>query len=232
MSGNVLAGQGVFKKVHLSERKKALQDVIRLQVELTFKTEKEEFGQFKILSMDDQQRGVCRFIAGGWKDSAAYDVVVNFTLEEEKYFFRSMMGKNNLGDVIINLEADVFQLQRRKNARFDIPEGYEAVAKIADLNGQELKVDAPIKDMSAGGCKIFFPQLTPEIKMNDKLTVALHLGKRRPMTFTCDVRYVGRANSGQMLGLQFMDRDHFLENRLLVMMMDLQREFYLKFGAG
>lgn len=228
---SVNSSQDVFKKVHLSERKAIFRKIADVQSELLVKTEDDNYGQAKAIRLENDENLYCRVAAGALTFKPNSEVVVNFSWEEEKYFLRTTV--NAIGaEIVLKVNVDIFQLQRRKNARLDVPEAFQAQAQILSVNGDPCHFESQLKDMSAGGCKVVFPQASPALKMGDQLAMSLILGKRRPLQLACEVRYAAGDGKSQTLGLQFLNRDDYNENRLLVLMMDLQREFYLKFGGN
>lgn len=227
----VSTSQDVFKKVHLSEKKALFRKMCDQGGQILVKSEDDRFGQLAAVRVQNDEKLYCQIAAGDFSTKPTLEVVGNFSWEEEKYFFRTQMNFE-AEQAVLRIDVDLFQLQRRKNARLDVPDAFDAVTQVLAVNGDPCHFDAKLKDMSAGGCKIYFPLSAPVFKIGDKLLMNLQLGKRRAFQLTSEVRFAMKAGDGQMLGLQFQDRDRYNENRLLVLMMDLQREFYLKFGGA
>jgi alginate biosynthesis protein Alg44 len=227
----IVTTQDVFKKVHLSEKKSLFRKMSDGSGQIFLKSEDDRFGQVTAVRVQNDEKLYCKLDSGAFNAKLNLEVVGNFMWEDEKYFFRTQMNFE-AEQVVLRVDIDLFQLQRRKNARLDVPAAYDAVSQILSMNGDPCHFDTKLQDMSAGGCKVFFPLSAPAFKIGDKLSMNLQLGKRRAFQVTCDVRFAIKAGDGQVLGLQFLDRDHYSENRLLVLMMDLQREFYLKFGGA
>lgn len=229
---NVNASQDVFKKVHLSERKSIFRKMADAQAEILIKTETDQqYSQIKAVRVENDENLYCRLSVGSLTIKPNTEIVGNFSWDEEKYFLRTTM--TGIGsEIMIKINIDIFQLQRRKNARLDVPDKFQALVQILALNKDPCHFEAQLKDMSAGGCKIVLPRAEPVLKMNDQLAMNFSLGKRRPLALNCEIRYAASDGKNQTLGLQFLSGGDYNENRLLVLMMDLQREFYLKFGGG
>ena len=115
---------------------------------------------------------------------------------------------------------------------FRSPDEYDALFVLQSVNGKPVFINCRIRDISAGGLKLEFPPGTPELKLSDMIKGSIRLGIRRPLEFEMEVRFAQKHSSGfQVGGVQFRNIDHFMENRLLSLMMDLQREIWLRFSA-
>jgi c-di-GMP-binding flagellar brake protein YcgR len=223
------APQDVFKKVHMSEKKMIFREIAYEKIQLLVKGENEDFVHLAAFRVEKDERLYCAPAPASSLLTSEQPVVVNFLFKEESYFFHTQLSFDQ-GIPWVDISKDLFQLQRRKNARLDLPDDYPGMVNIVDVNGKSCFVEAKIKDISAGGLKILMPQSEPAIKMNDKINLVLRLGHRRPQNLLTEVRFVASLAGGQVFGVQFQNRDNVMENKLLVMMMDLQREIYMKYG--
>ena len=133
------------------------------------------------------------------------------------------------GWAVIQISGDLFQLQRRANARFIMPQGYPAVYILMEHEGKKYFVDCAVKDISAGGLKLEVPITHPDFRTGEVLRGSLRLGSRRAMELEVEVRFNLKGDKFHTVGAQFLNVDHVMENRLLSLMMDLQRELFLKY---
>lgn len=217
-----------FKRVHLSERKILFLKVAANKFNLFIKGEFEELVPVIAFRNDKNVNLFCAPGLESLRSCAGQTVVVNFSDEEERYFFTTTI--NFEGEIpFLKIDVDLFQLQRRLNMRFDIPDRYKAFVNIVEYNGKAISIEARILNISAGGCRIVIDDCVTFFKMEDKITIFLHLGQRRPLKFQVDIRFVLVKELTQTLGLQFLYRDSILENKMLTMMTDLQLELYLKY---
>jgi hypothetical protein len=229
----LMDGQSVFKKVALSEKKALFKRIATEKVQISLRGEDESIFHLQAVQVERDELLLCHHTQDSKDHEKPQAIVANFIVDEERYFLRSDLTFSQ-GWAIINLASDLFLLQRRANARIDIPPKFPAFFNITTIEGRSVFIDATIVDMSAGGLKLEWmgdlPALTPMAKMKG----LLKLGSRRPWELTVEVRHhVKKSVNGisyQTAGVKFYEVDHLTENRLLSLMMDLQRELYLKFN--
>lgn len=228
-----LQEQVIFKKVAFSEKKMILRDVANEKIQLTIKGSAQE-DMFYLIAIQNEKDEVllCHHTTDSNGITEAQKAVVNFSFKDERYFIQSDLYFES-GWVVLKIDEDLFQLQRRANARIDIPESYNAVFILSQHGGKSYFLDCKIRDISAGGIKIELPTGQPELQVGDVLKGSLRLGNRRPMEFDVEARFVQkREQKGltiQVAGVQLLNVNQTLENRLLMLMMDLQRELFLKY---
>lgn len=225
--------QVIFKKVALSEKKMLFREVADDKLQLAIRGTEQE-GLFHLIAVQTEKDEVllCHHTADSKGVTTQQKVFVNFSFKTEKYFFQTELNFQS-GWAVIRTDVDLFQLQRRANARIDIPEKYDAAFILMKHGGKSYFLDCWVKDVSAGGFKLELPQEQPELKIGDRIKGTLRLGSRRPMEFEVEIRFVQKkeheGKTIQIAGVQFMNIDHLMENRLLSLMMDLQRELFVKY---
>ncbi|WP_415062951.1 flagellar brake protein [Bdellovibrio sp.] len=225
--------QVIFKKVAMSEKKMLFREVADDKLQLAIRGTEQE-GLFHLIAVQTEKDEVllCHHTADSKGVTVNQKIFVNFSFKTEKYFFQTELSFQS-GWAVIRTDVDLFQLQRRANARIDIPAKYDAMFILMKHGGKSYFLDCWVKDVSAGGFKLELPHAEPDLKVGDKVRGTLRLGARRPMEFEVEVRFAqkkeheGRVH--QIAGVQFLNVDQLLENRLLSLMMDLQRELYLKY---
>lgn len=227
-------GPTIFKKVGVSEKKLILRQIAANQIQVTLKGEEEEIFHLLPIQNEKDELLLCHHTEDSRGVVKAQNVLINFQMQDERYFLQSELYFNNEW-VVLKIDGDLFQLQRRNNSRIDLPEDYPAVFILHHHGGKNYFLDMQVKDISAGGLKVELPDAIPEFAINDKIKGSLRLGVRRPMELDLEIRFVKKYELDgsilQTLGLQFLQVNPLLEGRLLNLMMDLQREIYLKYSS-
>lgn len=227
--------QNIFKKVALSQKKALLREICTEQLQVMVKGSQQET-IFHLIAMEVDEKDellLCYPTTDTQVIEEPQKVVVNFQYKDERYFFSTdliILASRML--LLVNV--DLFQLQRRANVRINIPDNYEAVFQLTEHQGKIYFLECRIKDVSAGGFKMRLPGDNPELKLGVRLKGSFRLGNRRPMEVEVEVRFSNQITENgrlfQVAGVQFWNRDTAKENRLLILMMDLQRELYLKYS--
>ncbi|MGZ3771611.1 MAG: flagellar brake protein [Bdellovibrio sp.] len=227
-------GQSIFKKVGISEKKMLFRQITEEKVQLTVKGTATD-NLFHLIAVQNEKDEVllCHHTADSKEIKESQSAVINFSFKNERYFFQTELYFES-GWIVLKLDTELFNLQRRANARVDLPEAYNGVFFLNQHLDKSYFIDCKIKDISAGGLKIELPSDAPKLKIDDNLKGSLRLGNRRAMEMEVKVRFVQKSELNgkeiQIAGVQFLNVDQTLENRLLSLMMDLQRELYLKFS--
>ena len=106
----------------------------------------------------------CDFLKGKEFDlKNAEMAIVNISSKEDKYFFYGLVTFN-FEKIYVDIQGDLFYLQRRKSARLDLPDNYNSKCKIIDYKGKALPFDCSVVDISSGGCRLSLASLEPMIK--------------------------------------------------------------------
>lgn len=223
----------VFKKVHLSDKKKILKKVIADRIVWLIKTESNDVQQVIPKKINDEKYAECSFLDGKEFDLKNSELgVISINHDEDKYFFYGLVSINN-GKVYVDIQGDLFYLQRRKSARLELPENYNARCKIIDFKGKALPFECDIVDISSGGCKISLKSLEPLIKAETILKLKITLGHRSSFEVYAQVRHAkpirDLSELPQVMGVQFVNYDSMFESKMLNLYMDVQREIFLKY---
>lgn len=221
-------GEMIFKRVAVSERKLIFREMCDDRAQVTCKSADKD-GIFHLIAVqiEKDQTLFCHHTEDSKSVTEPQKILLNFAFKNERYFMQTEITFES-GWVMIPISGDLFQLQRRANARFVIPPDYSAVFILTAHEGKKYFVDCVIKDVSAGGFKMEVPATHPEFRLGEVLKGSLRLGSRRPMDFEVEVRFAQKNPQAHVVGVQYRNVDHIMENRLLSLMMDLQRELYLK----
>jgi hypothetical protein len=223
----------VFKKVHLSDKKKLFKRIIEDRLVCLVKTESIDVQQVVPNRMMDEKIVECEFVDGQVFDLKTPEMgVISINSGEDRYFFYGLVALNN-DRVYIETQGDLFYLQRRKSARLELPENFTATARITDYKGKTLPFDCEVADISSGGCKLYLTSLEPIIKAGTILKMKITLGHRSPFDVSGEVRHVKPVRDfselPQTMGIQFVSTDPMFEGRMLNLYMDVQREVFLKY---
>lgn len=222
----------VFKKVHLSEKKKLFKTLIEDRIVILLKTEAMDVQQVVAVENLEDKILECDFIPGKEFDLKNSDMaVISINAKEDKYFFHGLMTFNGK-KIYIDIQGDMFYLQRRKSARLDLPETYNSKCRILDFKGKMLPFDCDVLDISSGGCRLSLSSLEPIVKSGTILKLRITLGHRSAFEAKGEVRHVkpikDYTDLPQVMGIQFVDYDANFEARMLNLYMDVQREIFLK----
>ena len=230
MAGNQ-QGEMIFKRVAVSERKLIFRELADDKVQVTCKSADRD-GVFHLIAVqvEKDETLLCHHTDDSKDINQPQKILLNFSFKNERFFMQTELHFE-VGWAVADISGDLFQLQRRANARFIMPAEYGATYILTSHEGKKYFVDCVVKDVSAGGFKMEVPATHPDFRIGEVLKGSLRLGQRRPMDFDTEVRFVQKTAEGaHTLGVQFLNIDHVMENRLLSLMMDLQRELYLKFS--
>lgn len=222
----------VFKRIALSEKKMLLREIAHNKIALSVKGESTpKLFHLIAIQNDKDEVMLCHHSADSKHVNQAQKAVVNFPFKNERYYFQSELYFE-AGWAVIKLNRDIFQLQRRTNARIEIPKDYNAAFILTQYDGKSYFIEFKVKDFSAGGLKIEITSEGPEVHEGKILKGSFRLGSRRPVDVEAEVRHVRKVERDgqifQITGIKFLRVDKTMENRLLNFTMDLQQELFLK----
>jgi hypothetical protein len=223
--------EGMFRRLHSSERKRILQTIGSHKTELTAKTESDELFTFSSGPFENDKYLHCTYVKGQTKPNKDQAVVINFVHGFERYFFQGFVTLTP--DKVIVEALDVYILQRRKSVRMRIPEKFDlANFNCIHMKGKASFHEMRIIDFSSGGVRVFYPHGDPVFDIGDKFLGVLHLGNRKPMQMGAVVRHIIKKKlwdqKGQIIGIQFDGLNKTMEIKLLTVFMDLHREIFVK----
>ena len=83
------------------------------------------------------------------------EVIGNFSVQTERYFFRAdLKVKSSLFRIPIS--CDVFKLQRRQSLRVALPPSFPIYLNVREISGKPCLIEGRIAVLSSGGMKIYF----------------------------------------------------------------------------
>jgi hypothetical protein len=223
----------VFKKVHLSEKKKIFKKIVDDRTVLLVKTELMDVQQVVSIKIIDDKIIECDFLKEKEFDLKNSEMgIISINAKEDKYFFYGLVAQNEK-KIYIDIQGDFYYLQRRRSARLDLPDNYNSKCKIVDFRGKMLPFDCDVIDISSGGCRLSLPSLEPIIRGGTILKLKITLGHRSPFEVRGEVRHAkpirDYSDLPQVMGIQFTDYDAVFEAKMLNLYMDVQREIFLKY---
>jgi c-di-GMP-binding flagellar brake protein YcgR len=150
------------------------------------------------------------------------EVIANFGVNKEKYFYRSKLSiKNNIPFVLTS--EQMFKLQRRAHFRMGLASASEKSIIIIGLNGKKVFVDAECMDFSVGGARMLLPKSALKIKIGDRISPVLRINGKRFET-EAEVRHIKEDKENVIVGIKFSVSDQVLLNRLQVLSLEFQRK--------
>ncbi len=161
-------------------------------------------------------------------------VIVTFSLGTEKYFLKTVLEEGKGSTVHLNMQADLYKLQRRNSFRINIPQGYDARFQI-NLHNKKATIEKyDLVDLSGGGFAFeFLTEEKEHFKKDDILIGKLNVGRKLQEKVTCIVRHahmVGSRGSGRCrVGVEFQDMPVTVQNEIVKIVIELQRELFSKF---
>lgn len=160
-------------------------------------------------------------------EDIATNLTINIIIQGESYMFetRPVIVGQDIKLPIFNL----FHLQKRKNYRYVIPEGYSAEFIFSKLNDEATSLKCPILDLSTEGCAIEIPADSTNVKLNDTLEGMICLGNKEPIAIQGSINNIrAKGDSKLILGLQLRHLTNASENLIITSLIDLQREVYFR----
>ncbi len=234
----------MFNKVNVSEKKVIFRSLANRRAKIIMKSIEEEInhliaiknvedkvlecGRIQLNTAEDKSQGAVTSLQNN------QHVILNFNFNEDRYFMQTKMilAENR---VLLDLTSDLFVLQRRKSPRIDLPANYPHQIRIIEYKGKVVFFEGRVIDFGAGGCRIELMQHEPRFSISDPLALVLSLSHRSPLTLSASIRHVIIKEEGtevrQIFGVQFLGLGPIMENKMLSLLMELQKELFTKFNG-
>lgn len=224
------------------ERRKLFEALLVEQTEIICKGDDDSLFNFKPIALisDSLLQGYMTAIdTTPQKDT---DVVGNFGVGAEKYFFKALF-KVMADEAVFHVTCDVYCLQRRASMRLHLDAELGVYLALTEFQSKPIYTIAQISDISAGGARIFFSHVdspipastkmeNPGLREGDRFRCVLHLSDHKTLDLTAEVKHIQQAvHRGQIvdqIGVEFVDCSPVMKNRLIAMTMDLQQKMVLK----
>ncbi len=166
-------------------------------------------------------------------------VILTFNIGQEKYFAKTTIKPHDLQSHFrVNLEADLFKLQRRNSFRVAIPQGYNAKTSIIQVDDKSFKNRKfPLFDISGGGFSFEIqPDKDFDISQNQIVLGVLEIGGKFTKNFKAVVRHAGKVGSQgsglRKIGLEFQEMKPKDQEDIVKVVMDIHRDMFSKFKIG
>lgn len=224
----------IFRKVPLSEKKALFKQGAEQKVSYYAKGDSDDLVTLYLDEYVDGKVLIFIFAENSAKILSNQTLILNFSHGEDRYFFHAPAEVYN-NRVHISAELDVYILQRRKTPRLDIPSEYPGGLNIIAYQNKMVMYQCTFLDFSSGGCKVLYPAHLPVFKTGDVIRGVIHLNHRNPVDLQGEIKHhsMDKIAGHQIFGIQFKLNTTILENKMLVVFMDLQRELFVKWsGSG
>lgn len=166
-------------------------------------------------------------------------VILTFNIGAEKYFAKTTMRIHDFqSHFIVNLDIDLFKLQRRNSFRVSIPQGYNAKTTITQVDDKKFtNKKFPLYDISGGGFSFEIrPDKDFDIGRGQTIQGILDIGGKFNKPFKATVRYSGKVGSEgsglRKIGLEFIDLYPKEKEEIVKVVMDIHRDMFSKFKIG
>jgi len=230
-----------FEKIRsLVERRKYFQELIQRQEVIVCKDERDHLFSFlpKEILEDNELKGSC--VAIDSLPDKNGNIIGNFGIGEEKFFFHGPMTLQNNNEAILAIDCDLFKLQRRTHVRLQVEPEVRLHLIITKYKGRSTYIEAQVTDISAGGVRLHFPEFpihshpgiataqNPGLRAGEKFTAVVHPPSGKTIEVVCEVKHqIQSAILGDEIdqyGCEFVELTTLVKNRLLAMSMDLQKK--------
>lgn len=222
----------IFKKVALSEKKSLYRSMIQEKTQMLGKGEGDALFYFWGVQI---QTPSGKWLQIQWAPDSeqatkSESIIVNFNFQNERYFLQTNF-KIEADSVLMDIDQDLFVLQRRLSPRLSIPADYNNGFNITEFQNRTVFYSTQLLDFSVGGAKLLYPKAEPLFQMHDQFMGYLHIGQKKPTPVKAQVKYVAPKTGDatqQTMGIQFVELSSIQESHLTVIFMDLQRDLFLK----
>lgn len=180
--------------------------------------------------LDSNYQLKCRLPEDGLYTEEGTVYSASFHVGSEKYLFETSAKISN--SLITLTVLNLFHLQKRKNFRYTLPEGYPATLLITKLNQEECQYACRLLDLSTEGCAVLLEQEVHSLQLNDLLQAEIHLGARNAIVIQGALKNLRPTRGTDLvLGVEFNHLASTSEGAIIHAITDLQRELYfLKVG--
>lgn len=218
-----MSQESFFNKISSSAFSEIMKSISEHQTELILKV-RDQYAKSEVKSV--RSNGFTLPSLGG-NQILDEKVTVCFHLNDELYFFISEIN-NEESECQIKKPEHIFQLQRRNNYRVSMPLGLKYTCRLKTINQTPLKkeADLEIRDISLGGCQIFFVSANGEslLKTNDQFEIYLKLDRFEFLSLQLVSRHIKPLeDNGFLVGCSFEDVNASILSEVQALLMFLDR---------
>lgn len=146
----------------------------------------------------------------------------SFSLGTRVFFFKTKILEDK-GMHYISSDLQIFELKRRRDERFNVPEGWKQQACVfVDLQ-LKIKVPALVKDISASGIRLIVMAQIPDFKGLQKISFTFQMHKRAAIFATGLIRFYKKNMNHQILGIEFAHITPLFQSKIQNVCVDLER---------
>ena len=231
-----MINQEIFKKISKTEKKELFDQLVDRHLEITVKGDEDQFYYLVAQELSHGNRIECVASAGGSLPRIHQDVIISIEAGEHRYYANTKLLVENMDHCSLDVSVPIFQLQRRRSVRLTLPKEMPQSANIISLHGKTVFIPAVIDNFSAGGLRLKVDDSEHTFLVGLEIELVMQLSKKSPMQFIAQVRHLSESLQDdqrvQIIGVQFMGLDKNMETRLMISLMDLQREVFLKYSTS
>lgn len=233
----------MFNKVNSFEKRVIFRSLATRKSKLMMKSIEEVITQLVATKNVEDKKMECKLVQmvstkEGDEDSGKIiplrsnqSVILNFNFNEDRYFMQTNMIVNE-ERILLDLEPDLFVLQRRKSPRIELPTGFPQHLRIIEYQGKVVFFEGRVLDFGPGGCRVEMILNTPRFATADRMALVLRLSHRNPLNLKAEVRHIvlkeDERGLRQTFGVQFKDLGSIMENKMMSLLMELQKEMFTK----
>ncbi|KHD89769.1 MAG: hemolysin [Bdellovibrio sp. ArHS] len=219
----------IFTLVGREEEKlKLWKDLAQAKGELLCKGQEDSICKLRVIFFNTKTNCLECTVESTTKLKSQEEYLGHFFLGGEKYYFQGF-AQIHQDKVVVPIADELYHLQRRQNYRVRIPEGYQAFYNIILVNEQPQKIIGQLADLSSQGCRVIYRMDAPLMKLGDKVTGHLVIGKRPPVEIQGLVRHI-KVDEGnkviQTFGIEFTPLATMIENKLFALTMEIHKEVF------
>ncbi len=233
----------MFNKVNSFEKRVIFRSLATRKSKLMMKSIEDVITQLVVSKNVEDKKMECKLVQmvstkEGEEDSGKViplrsnqNVILNFNFNEDRYFMQTNMIVNE-ERILLDLEPDLFVLQRRKSPRIELPTGFPQQLRIIEYQGKVVFLEGRVLDFGPGGCRVEMVLNTPRFATADRVALVLRLSHRNPLNLKAEIRHTvlkeDERGLRQTFGVQFKDLGPIMENKMMSLLMELQKEMFTK----
>lgn len=213
-----------FDKIRSNiEKRKILAQAVQDKAEITLKVGDDHLAAF--LPALNENSALTGHLPEGVLPDGEHEALASFVLDPHRYFYNGKASVKN-GHVVVDVEGDLFQFQRRSSLRVEIPFFLKLTINITEINGRPIFIQAQAHDISAGGLRYFYTDYSgPPAKAGDRVHGVLHSGPNKSIEFEGLIRHLMQFKTEQgthqtHYGLEFSKGPM---QRMLSLSLEIQR---------
>jgi len=145
----------------------------------------------------------------------------SFSLGTRVFFFKTKIFQDK--DIFyISSDLEIFELKRRRDERFNVPEDWRQHCAIYVDAQSKLKVPALVKDISASGIRLIVMAQLPEFKSKQKISFHFQINKRAEILATGIIHFHKKNPNHQILGIEFVHVTPLFQSKVQNVCSDLE----------